>query len=118
MDAISRATPTGAYFFREYNGPARVRGIAGSGKTVIALHRAKFLAQKISGTGKKVLFLTFGNRLPGVITHLFGNLSGQDEKITGSFECITIHQLCYRLAKNAGLFSAYDEKNFAPQPFQ
>lgn len=96
--------------FREYNGPARVRGIAGSGKTVIALHRAKFLAQKISGTGKKVLFLTFGNRLPGVITHLFGNLSGQDEKITGAFECITIHQLCYRLAKKAEVILTYDEK--------
>ncbi len=96
--------------FREYNGPARVRGVAGSGKTVIALHRAKFLTQKINEPGKKVLFLTFGNRLPGVITHLFGNLSGPDKKNVDAFECVTIHQLCYRLAKESGVILTFDEK--------
>ena len=30
---------------REYNGPARVSGSAGSGKTIVALHRAVHLAR-------------------------------------------------------------------------
>ena len=34
---------------REYNGPARVTGSAGTGKTVVALHRAVHLAREPSG---------------------------------------------------------------------
>ena len=30
---------------RDYNGPARVSGSAGTGKTIVALHRAVFLAR-------------------------------------------------------------------------
>lgn len=87
---------------REYNGPARVRGVAGSGKTVIALHRARYLARKLRGTNEKVLFLTYGNRLPGIMTYLFEKLSGDGSEID-SFECLTIHQLCSRLLREAGL---------------
>lgn len=95
---------------REYNGPARVRGVAGSGKTVIALHRARFLARKISGTTRKVLFLTFGNRLPGVMDYLFNKLAGENNKEANTFECITFHQLCYRLVKKSGTILAIDDK--------
>lgn len=31
---------------RDYNGPARISGSAGTGKTIVALHRAAFLARK------------------------------------------------------------------------
>ena len=31
---------------RDYAGPARVSGSAGTGKTIVALHRAAFLARK------------------------------------------------------------------------
>ena len=33
--------------YRDYNGPAMVRGGAGTGKTVVAMHRAKHLADQI-----------------------------------------------------------------------
>ncbi|XRQ13780.1 UvrD-helicase domain-containing protein, partial [Actinomadura welshii] len=42
-----------------YNGPAQVTGGAGTGKTVTALHRAKFLASK----GGRVLLTTFTRNL-------------------------------------------------------
>ncbi len=43
---------------KDYNGPARVLGTAGTGKTVVAMHRAKYLASKLEGQ-EKVLFTTF-----------------------------------------------------------
>ncbi len=53
--------------YREYNGPAMVRGGAGTGKTVVAMHRAKYLADKIqaqgAGRGDRVLVTTFTNSL-------------------------------------------------------
>lgn len=45
---------------KPYNGPARVLGGAGTGKTVVAMHRAKYLAKNISSdSGEKILFTTF-----------------------------------------------------------
>jgi superfamily I DNA/RNA helicase/mRNA-degrading endonuclease RelE of RelBE toxin-antitoxin system len=45
------------------NGPVRVLGGAGTGKTVVAMHRAKWLAEHVAGNGKKVLFTTFTRNL-------------------------------------------------------
>jgi hypothetical protein len=41
------------------NGPVRVLGGAGTGKTVLAMHRAKWLAENRAAEEKKVLFTTF-----------------------------------------------------------
>ncbi|WP_187169822.1 UvrD-helicase domain-containing protein, partial [Enterococcus faecium] len=42
------------------NGPVRVLGGAGTGKTVVAMHRARWLSQRLADKpGKKVLFTTF-----------------------------------------------------------
>lgn len=49
-------------------GPSRVRGGAGTGKTVVALHRARFLAEQ---TGCQVLLTTFVKHLPKVWEGLF-----------------------------------------------
>ena len=43
---------------RSYNGPARVLGGAGTGKTVVAMHRAKHLADQ-TGDEERILFTTF-----------------------------------------------------------
>lgn len=40
---------------KNFNGPAKVTGSAGTGKTVVAIHRAKFLASQ----GKKVLITSY-----------------------------------------------------------
>lgn len=54
-------------YHKGYNGPALVRGGAGTGKTVVAMHRAKFLADEIAHDagrkGDKVLFTTFTSTL-------------------------------------------------------
>ncbi len=46
---------------RQFSGPARVAGSAGTGKTVVALHRAAFLARKYPQN--KVLLTTFSDLL-------------------------------------------------------
>ena len=50
---------------RNYNGPARVSGSAGTGKTVVALHRAAFLAK--SNPGSRVLLTTFSDTLANLL---------------------------------------------------
>lgn len=45
------------------SGPVRILGGAGTGKTVLAMHRAKWLAENRTPTGKKVLFTTFTKNL-------------------------------------------------------
>lgn len=48
-------------------GPARILGGAGTGKTVLAMHRAKWLAEHRLGAGEKLLFTTFTKNLAGDI---------------------------------------------------
>ena len=45
------------------NGPMRVLGGAGTGKTVLAMHRAKWLAEHRLEEGQKVFFTTFTRNL-------------------------------------------------------
>lgn len=45
------------------NGPVRVLGGAGTGKTVVAIHRAKWLAEKVATADNRVLFTTFTKNL-------------------------------------------------------
>jgi hypothetical protein len=50
---------------RDWNGPVRVLGGAGTGKTVVAMHRAVWLARNryVDAQGKPVLFTTFTRTL-------------------------------------------------------
>ncbi|MEY2701375.1 MAG: hypothetical protein RIQ52_2130, partial [Pseudomonadota bacterium] len=48
---------------KDLSGPARVLGGAGTGKTVLAMHRAKWLAENVCGPQQKVLLTTFTRNL-------------------------------------------------------
>lgn len=49
---------------RDWNGPVRVLGGAGTGKTVAAMHRAKWLAEnRFTGPNDRILFTTFTRNL-------------------------------------------------------
>jgi len=62
-----------------FNGPARVRGGPGTGKTVVALHRARVLARQRVHAPEKVLLTTFLSTLPKVWVSLMskGRSPGQ-----------------------------------------
>ncbi len=96
------APPQRALVNRTYNGPARVKGVAGSGKTVVAIHRVKHLALKAIKQKSKILFLTYGNRLPEVNMRLLSDLVGDDSEILNTVECSTIHQWCSRFVRSTG----------------
>jgi superfamily I DNA/RNA helicase/mRNA-degrading endonuclease RelE of RelBE toxin-antitoxin system len=48
---------------RHYNGPARVSGGPGTGKTIVALHRVKHLAEQLPPGHNKILLTTFTKNL-------------------------------------------------------
>jgi superfamily I DNA/RNA helicase len=86
-----------------------VRGVAGSGKTVIAIHRTRQLARKAMNEGKRILFVTYGNRLPGVVSHLLSQLAGDDAPELKAIECRSIHQWCTQFLAERGLLLHIDE---------
>ena len=50
--------------YRSWKGPVRVLGGAGTGKTVVAMHRAAYLAEKVfNGEDDRILFTTFTRNL-------------------------------------------------------
>ncbi|HEU5158170.1 MAG TPA: UvrD-helicase domain-containing protein [Streptosporangiaceae bacterium] len=56
---------------RHWNGPARLSGPTGTGKTVVGLHRAAYLAELSS---RPILYVTFVRNLPRVQEQLFRQL--------------------------------------------
>lgn len=57
---------------RSFNGPSRIRGAAGTGKTVVGLHRAAHIARLHPG---RVLVTTYVRTLPDVLSTLFRRLA-------------------------------------------
>lgn len=63
------------------SGPVRVLGGAGTGKTVVAMHRAKWLAEHRTLDAKKVLFTTFTKNLASDIEQNLRTLCGSETMI-------------------------------------
>ena len=86
---------------KDFNGPARVLGGPGTGKTVVAMHRALHLARKLcTEPGDRVLFTTYTANLAQSVDENLKNLCGPDH---GRIECLHIHSWAVRfLHENAG----------------
>ncbi len=86
---------------RNYSGPARVRGAAGTGKTVVGLHRAAHRAVQNRGSGGKypILFTTFIKNLPPVLGKLYLRLPGTRED---EVKFANIDQVARRVCLQAG----------------
>lgn len=61
------------------NGPVRVLGGAGTGKTVVAMHRAKWLARHVATEERKVFFTTFTKDLAADIRQNLANICTAEE---------------------------------------
>ena len=61
------------------SGPVRVLGSAGTGKTVVAMHRAVWLAKHVCQPGQKVLFTTFTKNLAADIASNLKKLCSREE---------------------------------------
>ena len=69
---------------RDYNGPARVSGSAGTGKTIVALHRAVHLARL--HLESRVLLATFSDALAAALRARLTRLIGNEPKIAERLE--------------------------------
>ena len=76
---------------RSFGGPTRLRGISGSGKTVVALHRARRLGLAARKSGEHVLFTTFDKGLTATASALLDSLCGAERP---SIEVTHLHRWC------------------------
>ena len=86
---------------RTFNGPARLRGISGSGKTVVALHRARALARKYPGS--HVLFTTFNKALARAAGRLLDTLCGPDSLERAAIHVTHLHGWCLDFVQFVGV---------------
>jgi len=80
---------------RDYSGPARVSGSAGTGKTVVALHRAVFLAR--TNPDARVLLTTFSDTLANVLRTMLRRLIGNEPRIAERLEVHALNAIARRL---------------------
>jgi hypothetical protein len=73
---------------RDYTGPARVSGSAGTGKTIVALHRAAHLAR--THANARVLLTTFSDTLANALRTKLKRLLGGEPRLG---ERIDVHSL-------------------------
>ncbi len=81
---------------RTHTGAARVRGSAGSGKTVVALHRAAHLGRLYGG--ERVLVTTFSRSLCNYMAASFRELPGAPENV----DFINIDSLAAKIVPPSG----------------
>jgi superfamily I DNA and RNA helicase len=60
---------------KEFNGPARLRGVSGSGKTIVMIHRARYLARKYQ---HPVLVITLTHSTRILLDQLLRKLCGPE----------------------------------------
>ena len=82
---------------RDYTGPARVSGSAGTGKTIVALHRAAYLAR--SNPDARVLLTTFSDTLASALHTKLKRLVGSEPRLAERIDVASLNAIGQRLAK-------------------
>lgn len=82
---------------REYTGPARVSGSAGTGKTIVALHRAVFLAR--THPDARVLLTTFSDTLANALHTQLKRLVSNEPRLAERIDVYSISTIGRRLYK-------------------
>jgi mRNA-degrading endonuclease RelE of RelBE toxin-antitoxin system len=83
---------------RSYTGPARISGSAGTGKTIVALHRAVFLAR--SNPDTRVLLTTFSHILANALKTKLRRLISNEPRLAERLEVHSINGIGGRLYKS------------------
>jgi len=80
---------------REYSGPARISGSAGTGKTIVALHRAVFLARQYPES--RVLLTTFSDTLANALHTKLRRLISNEPRLAERLEVHSMNAIGERL---------------------
>ena len=83
---------------RDYNGPARVSGSAGTGKTIVALHRAAHLARAYPNS--RILLTTFSDTLANALQVKLRRLIGSEPRLAERIDVYSINAIGLRLYKS------------------
>ncbi|MDZ4855342.1 MAG: 3'-5' exonuclease, partial [Nitrospirota bacterium] len=82
---------------RDYSGPARVSGSAGTGKTIVALHRAAHLARMNPDT--RVLLTTFSDTLSNALHTKLKQLLSSEPRLGERIDVHSLNAIGMRLYK-------------------
>jgi len=82
---------------KDFSGPARVCGSAGTGKTIVALHRAVHLARE--NTESRVLLTTFSDILANALKEKLKHLIGNTPRLAERLEIHSMDSIAVRLHK-------------------
>jgi len=95
---------------RSYNGPARITGSAGTGKTIVALHRAAKLLR--DNPESRVLLTTFSPALAALLELKLGRLLGKDSPLLKRIDVKALDEIAEELfaAKHTELDFVDEEK--------
>lgn len=80
---------------KDFNGPARVSGSAGTGKTIVALHRAAHLAR--ANEGARVLLATFSDALSNALSTRLRKLLSSTPRVAERIDVASLDALALRL---------------------
>ena len=83
---------------RDYSGPSRVSGSAGTGKTIVALHRAVFLAK--TNPNARILLTTFSTILANSLKVKLRRLISNKPQLAEQIDVYSINELGFRLYKS------------------
>lgn len=83
---------------RDYTGPARVSGSAGTGKTIVALHRAAYLAR--THPDARVLITTFSDTLASALYTKLKRLLGNEPRLAERIDVHSLDAIGLRLYKS------------------
>ncbi|MCU1439596.1 MAG: nuclease [Rhodoglobus sp.] len=89
---------------RSFTGPSRIRGAAGTGKTVVGLHRAAYLARSRPG---RVLVTTYVKSLPAVLSTLLHRMAPE---VADRVDFVSAHAFARRLLVERGIRIDLDTK--------
>ena len=92
---------------RDYNGPARISGSAGTGKTIVALHRAVALARRHPQA--RVLLTTFSKALANALRTRLRTLTGNAPEVADRIAVHPVTGIAYDLYT-----AAFGQPNIAP----
>lgn len=82
---------------RDYSGPARMSGSAGTGKTIVALHRAAHLARRYPDA--RVLLTTFSDPLASALQAKLKRLLGNEPSLGERIDVHSLNTIGLRLYK-------------------
>ena len=83
---------------RDYSGPARVSGSAGTGKTIVAIHRAVHLAR--TNPDARVLLTTFSSTLANALQNKLRRLVSGEPRLAERIDVHSLSETALRLYKS------------------